>query len=59
MAKNTFIRSKGNPSNSLKSKGDRMGWISVKKAIKVRLKDALKEGKEEKSDNKDAPLLVP
>ncbi|MDT0678832.1 hypothetical protein [Autumnicola musiva] len=55
------VHFKGKKSTSFKTKGDRLGWVSVREAKSVSLKKALSDGKEVVHFNKSdkTPLLVP
>ncbi|MCX2680670.1 hypothetical protein OOZ15_12015 [Galbibacter sp. EGI 63066] len=53
-------KSKSNHSRRpIKTKGVRMGWTSIEKAVKVKLQDTIEEGKVETINKKNSPILVP
>ncbi|MAZ72975.1 MAG: hypothetical protein CMC70_07485 [Flavobacteriaceae bacterium] len=43
----------------LRSKGDRLGWVSLKEAKSVSLSSVLAEGEVVRVDRYSTPLLVP
>ena len=57
MFKNRF-KSKKSKSSTVKSKGERLGWVSVKNAEPVRLRSVLSDGEVVNVQNAH-PLLVP
>lgn len=50
---------KSKKSTSYKTKGDRLGWVSLKEAKSVSLEKALSDGKEVHFKSDKTPLLVP
>ena len=57
MFKNGF-KSRKKSSSTVKSKGERLGWVSVKDAKPVKLRNLLKDG-EVVNVQTNHPLLVP
>lgn len=51
-------KSEKSKSSTIKSKGERLGWASVKDAEPIRLSDILSDGEVVKVKN-NHPLLVP
>ena len=58
MAKRLFKYKKSSPSGK-RSKGARLGWVSLKDVKRVKLEDTLTKREEVQLDDKHSPLLVP
>ncbi len=58
-SKNFFQNKVRTPKSSSKSKGERLGWVSIKEAPKEDLLHLLQEKEWVVLDNNNSPLLIP